>query len=177
MDLHALRIRRATEADLESINRIYNSEIEHGTATWDYDPWTAEQRRLWFAGHDELTPVLVAEYEGEVAGFAYATLVSQKRGWRFTREDTIYIDERFRGQGVGNVLLPALLDTLREAGVRLVIASITSTNTASIALHRKFGFEVMGEMRNAGHKFGEWLNTTYMQVDLGEPEGDRPAWR
>lgn len=171
-----LLIRPATEADLEAINRIHNPEILHGTATWDLEPWTMDQRRAWFAGHDAMNPVLVAQHASEVVGFAYATLVSQKAGWRFTREDTIYIDERFRGQGVGDQLLAALLEELRRLGVRLVIASITSTNTASIRLHSKFGFQVMGEMKNAGHKFGQWLSTTYMQVDLGEPPPGASTW-
>lgn len=171
-----LTIRPAALDDLEAINRIHNPEIVHGTATWDVEPWTIEQRREWFAGHDAMTPVLVAEHEGEVAGFAYVTLVSQKRGWRFSREDTIYIDERYRGRGVGDRLLAALLEVLRDLGVRLVIASITSTNQASIRLHAKYGFEVMGEMKFAGYKFGQWHNTTYMQVDLGEPAPNAPTW-
>jgi phosphinothricin acetyltransferase len=62
-------------------------------------------------------------------------------------------------------------------GVRLVIASITSSNEASIRLHAKHGFAVMGEMQNAGYKFGQWLNTTYMQVDLGEPDAHRATWQ
>ena len=176
MDAIELHIRPATEADLEAINRIHNPEILQGTATWDVDPWTIEQRQEWFRGHDALTPVLVADLAGEVVGFAFVTLVSQKKGWRFTREDTIYIDERFRGQRVGDRLLAALLDVLREVGVRLVIASITSTNEASIRLHAKYGFEVMGEMKNAGYKFGQWHSTTYMQVDLGEPATGLPTW-
>lgn len=171
-----LVVRPAREDDLAAINRIYNAEIEHGTATWDTVPWTIERRHQWFAGHDRMNPVLVAEHDGEVAGFAYVTLVSQKHGWRFTREDTIYIDEPFRGRGVAGVLLAALLEEMRALGVRLVIASITSTNEASIRLHRKHGFEVMGEMRNAGFKFGKWMATTYMQLDLGEPDPSRPTW-
>src|SRR5512139_3447524 len=113
-----LTIRPAADADLEAINRIHNPEIEHGTATWDLEPWTMEQRREWFGEHGPLTPVLVAEYEGEVVGFAYVTLVSTKKGWRFTREDTIYIEQRFRGRGVGDRLLGALLEVLRGLGVR-----------------------------------------------------------
>jgi phosphinothricin acetyltransferase len=169
-------VRPGHETDLEAINRIHNPEIVHGTATWDVDPWTSEQRREWFAGHDALNPVLVAEHAGEVVGFAYVTLVSQKKGWRFTREDTIYIDERFRGRRVGDQLLAALLDVLRVLGVRLVIASITSTNQASIRLHAKYGFEVIGEMKNAGYKFGTWHSTTYMQLDLGEPAPGAATW-
>jgi phosphinothricin acetyltransferase len=171
-----LLIRAAVEADLEAINRIHNPEIERGIATWDYLPWTIEQRREWFRGHDALNPVLVAELDGDIIGFAYVTLMSQKVGWRFTREDTIYIDPRFHGQGVGDRLLAALLAELRRLGVRLVVASITSSNTASIRLHEKHGFRAIGEFPNAGYKFGEWLTTTYMQLDLGEPPAGAPTW-
>jgi len=176
MDALKIVVRAATEDDLPAINRIHNPEILHGTATWDVEPWTEEQRREWFRGHDELNPVLVAEHEGEVIGFAYVTLVSQKTGWRFTREDTIYIDERYRGRGVGDRLLAALLAVLKGLGVRLVIASITSTNQTSIRLHAKYGFTVIGEMKNAGYKFGQWHSTTYMQVDLGEPAPGLATW-
>lgn len=171
-----MTIRPAEERDLEAINRIHNPEIEHGTATWDLEPWDMAERRAWFAEHDEMTPVLVAVHGEEVVGFAYVTLVSRKKGWRFTREDTIYIDERYRGCGVGDCLLAALLEAMRGLGVRLVIASITSTNVASIRLHEKHGFVVMGEMRNAGYKFGQWHGTTYMQVDLGEPAANARTW-
>lgn len=169
----ALKIRHASEADLEAVNRIYNREIELGTATWDLEPWTIERRRVWWAEHsDPLQPVIVAEDGTGVVGFAYLTLMSLKAGWRFTREDTIYIDERCRGQGVGVALLGALLEEARAIGVRLVVASITSTNEVSIRLHRRFGFEMVGTLPNAGYKFGEWMDTTYMQVDLGVTRGE-----
>lgn len=166
-----LTIRPATGDDLEAINRIYNHEIVHGTATWDTEPWTIARRREWWAEHsDPLQPVIVAEDDAGVVGFAYLTLMSKKHGWRFTREDTIYVDERARGMGAGKALLGALLDEARAIGVRLVVASITSTNEVSIGLHRRFGFEVMGTLRNAGYKFDRWMDTTYMQVDLGSGE-------
>lgn len=164
----AIKVRPACEADLEAINRIYNHEIVHGTATWDIEPWTMDQRRAWWGEHrDRLQPVIVAEDGAEVVGFAYLTLMSKKHGWRFTREDTIYVDERARGKGVGSVLLGALLEEARGIGVRLVVASITSTNEVSIRLHQRYGFEVVGVLRNAGYKFGEWMDTTYLQLDLG----------
>lgn len=170
-------IRPATTADLEAINRIYNHEIEHGTATWDIEPWTMERRKEWWAGHsDPMQPVLVAERDGRVIGFAYLTYVSQKYGWRFTREDTIYIDESCRGQGIGGLLLTAILDAARAMGARSIMASITSTNDVSIRLHQQFGFEVMGTWPNAGYKFGRWMDTTYLLLDLGEPERGKPTW-
>ena len=162
-----ITIRHATHADLPDILRIYNDEIDTGTATWDEEPWTMEQREAWFAGHDESQPVLIAEAPGgEVAGFAYLTLMSTKSGWRYTREDTIYIDSAYRGKGFGRSLLTAVLNEARALGLRLIVASITWDNAASIALHRAAGFEVMGTMHNAGYKFGRWMDTTYMQLDL-----------
>ncbi len=173
----AVSIRPAEERDLVEINRIYNREIEFGTATWDTEPWPMERRRAWWAGHgDPLQPVLVAEVEGAFAGFAYLTVMSQKHGWRFTREDTIYIDEVHRGMGVGRALLGALLEAGRGLGGRLVVASITSTNEGSIRLHEQLGFQVKGIMRNAGYKFERWLDTTYLQLDLGEPEAGKACW-
>ncbi len=172
----ACLIRPAAASDLAAINRIYNAEIATGLATWDIDPWTLEEREKWFTGHDNLTPIFVAEVSGELAGFAYVTLMSTKRGWRFTREDTIYVDERFRGQRIGDQLLAALLEECRVLGVRLVVASITSSNEASLRLHAKYGFVPVGEMKNAGHKFGAWHSTTYMQLDLGPPGAEKPTW-
>ncbi len=163
-----VRIRPASDADLDAINRIYNDEIRSGVATWDEEPWSAEKRREWFAEHDASCPVLVAECEGAVAGFAYLSLMSQKSGWRFTREDTIYLDQRWRGRGIGRVLLEALLEAARAIEMHLVVASITSDNEASLRLHAAAGFEVMGTLREAGLKFGRRLDTTYMQLILGD---------
>lgn len=164
----AALVRPATVADLQAINRIYNDEIEAGTATWDEDPWPMAQREAWFASHDATQPVLLAEAaNGDVAGFAYLSLMSAKSGWRFTREDTIYIDPAYRAKGVGRLLLMALLEEAKAIGLRLIIASITWDNAASIGLHRELGFEVVGTFHNAGFKFGRWIDTTYMQLDLG----------
>ncbi len=77
-----------------------------------------------------------------------------------------YIDPEFQGRGIGRALLAALLDEARRIGLRLIVASITSTNVASLALHGALGFEVVGTLRSAGFKFGEWHDTTYMQFDL-----------
>lgn len=159
----AVAIRPCRVEDLPAILRIYNDEIETGVATWDETPWTMQAREAWFAGHDDSTPVLIAESAGAVVGFAYLTMMSAKSGWRFTREDTIYLDPKVRGQGVGDLLLGALLEAARAIGVHLVVASITSTNAASLELHRKHGFEDAGTLRSAGFKFGKWLDTTHLQ--------------
>ncbi|MEX2081474.1 MAG: N-acetyltransferase family protein [Dehalococcoidia bacterium] len=168
MEKRKVLVRPASEADLPEINRIYNDEILTGVASCDEAAWTIEKRRAWFATHDERTPVLVAEVDGRFGGFAYLSLMSDKSGWRLTREDTIYLDPEFRGRGVGRVLLEALLEEARALRLQLVVASITTDNEASIELHRKLGFEVVGTLRQAGLKFGRRLDTCYMQLVLGE---------
>jgi len=159
-------IREATSADLEAINGIYNHAVRTSTATWDEVEWSIEKRVTWFEAHRSGTPVLVAECDGECAGFACVSRMSEKSGWRFTSEDTIYLDERFRGRGIGRALLRALLARAKEDGLRAIVASISSDNAVSLALHRSLGFEVVGELTNAGFKFGAWQSTTYLLCDL-----------
>jgi phosphinothricin acetyltransferase len=161
-------IRPATEADLQRILDIYNDAILTTTATWDEAPWTMERRREWWKDHaaDPTTPVLVADCAGEVAGFSYLSWYRPKSGYRFTREDTVYVDPLFHGQGLGRALLGALMDEARRLGMHAVIASIEASNEASIALHRSFGFEMVGTEREVGFKFNRWLDSVYMEALL-----------
>ncbi|MGH2608748.1 MAG: GNAT family N-acetyltransferase [Tepidiformaceae bacterium] len=163
----SVSVRHAIDADLEAIQRIYNDAILTTTATWDEQPWAWERRLAWWQDHNNpLEPVIVAEVEGRVVGFAYLTRYSPKSGWRFTRENTIYIDADWRGRGVGRVLLTGLIDEARRIGVHLVVASITNENEASIRLHASLGFEIVGTFREAGYKFGRRLDTCFMQLVL-----------
>ena len=160
-------VRQAVDADVEAIQRIYNDAILTTTATWDEEPWTWERRLAWWQDHNNpAEPIIVAEAEGHVVGFAYLTRMSAKSGWRFTRENTIYIDAQWRGRGVGRVLLTGLIDEARRIGIHLVVASITNENVASIQLHESLGFEMVGTFREAGYKFGRRLDTCYMQLVL-----------
>lgn len=159
--------RHALEEDLPVIQRIYNDAILTTTATWDEEPWEWERRLAWWRDHDNPhEPILVAECDGTVVGFAYLTRYSAKSGWRFTREDTIYIDPAWHGRGIGRRLLGALIDEARRIGIHLIVASITTENEASLALHRAFGFERVGVFREAGFKFGRRLDTSFLQLVL-----------
>jgi L-amino acid N-acyltransferase YncA len=162
-------IRPATTQDLEAINRLYNHEIAEGTATWDYEPWTAETRARWFADHAPEEPVLVAEVGGGFAGFGYLSWYRTKAGYQYTREDTLYVDPAFQRRGLGALLLEALIDQARSRNIRAVIAQIEASNAASIALHERFGFVRVGTEREVGYKFGRWLDATAMQLRL--PDG------
>jgi len=163
-------IRRATEADLKAINEIYNDEVLHRVASWDYEAWSIDQRRQWLDHHDSdaTTPVFVAELDGEVAGMSYLSWYRPRPGYTFTRENTVYIDARFHRRGLGGLLLGALIESARANELRTLIAVIESSNEGSIALHARFGFEQVGLLRDVGFKFDGWLDSVYMQLRLPE---------
>ncbi|MDA0351225.1 MAG: GNAT family N-acetyltransferase [Chloroflexi bacterium] len=159
-------IRPATSDDLPAINAIYNEEIRTGVATWDYEPWTLEARERWFQDHDPAEPVLVAEVDGQVVGFAYLSLYRPKFGYRFTREDTVYLDPLFQGRGLGRRLLQALVDQARGRDIRTLLAVIESSNEASIALHERLGFVRCAHHHEVGYKFGRWLDSVDLELRL-----------
>lgn len=162
-------IRPAVRADLPGIHAIYNDAILNTTATWDEEPWPFERREAWWAEHeaDPTTPVLVADANGTVAGFSCLSWYRPKRGYRFTREDTIYVHPDWQGRGLGRALLSALIERARELGLHVLLAVIEATNEPSIRLHASLGFEVVGTERETGFKFGRWLDATTMQLTLG----------
>jgi len=169
-------VRPAARGDLPAIDRIYNDAIRETTATWDEEPWPIARREAWWAEHtaDPTTPVLVAEVADEVVGFAYLSWYRPKSGYRFTREDTVYIDPPWHGKGLGRALLSRLVAHAEAVELHTLLAFIDATNTASIRLHASLGFDVIGTEREVGYKFGRWLDATAMQLLL--PRGrSRPA--
>ncbi len=163
-------IRRATEADLDAINRIYNREVREGVATWELDEWPAEQRRAWFSARTDEEPVFVAEVDGVVAGFAYLTKYRGRRGYRFTRENTVMVDTAFQRRGIGRLLLSEVVRAGREMGLRSILAFIDRENEGSIELHRALGYGEVGREFETGHKFGEWRSSVELQLLLDRPE-------
>jgi phosphinothricin acetyltransferase len=162
-------VRRATEADLPHIHRIYNDAIRDTTATWDEEPWPWRQRQAWWREHvaDPTTPVFVAELaDGSMAGFAYLSWYRPKSGYRFTREDTVYVDPAWQGQGLGRALLAALVGEAHALGLHVLIASIEAANEGSLRLHAALGFEAVGTEREVGFKFGRWLDATILQLRI-----------
>jgi phosphinothricin acetyltransferase len=159
-------LRSATRDDLFAINSIYNYEIEFGIATWDDDPWTIESRESWFDARSPEEPVLVVDLDGHVAGFGYLSWYRSKIGYRFTREDTLYLVPTYQRRGIGARLLEALIEQAKSIGIHTLIAQIESSNEASIALHQNFGFELLGLERQVGYKFDRWLDAQSMQLLL-----------
>ncbi len=161
------RTRPVTPTDARAIAAIYAHHVLHGTATFDTDPPTPED---WASKIDSVGgrgwPFLVAERDGAILGYAYATQFRDRAAYSETCENSIYVDARFTGQGIGSSLLAALLEASAGAGFRQMIAVIGGGESSSVALHAKFGFIEAGRMREVGRKFGRLLDTVYMQVGL-----------
>jgi L-amino acid N-acyltransferase YncA len=161
-------IRTAQETDLPAILEIYNHAILHSVASYDLEPEDIETRTTWFDDHVQRDlPILVAqEPSGKVVGWASLSRYHPKPGYRFTVEDSIYLAEGWRGQGIGRQLLAQLIELGRKRGLHAIIALIDASGEASIRLHESFGFETMGTMHEVGNKFDRWLNVVYMELIL-----------
>jgi phosphinothricin acetyltransferase len=170
-------LRAAIAADMAAVAAIYRPAVLTGTASFELEPPDeAEMRRRFEAIVGEGYPYFVAELDGRVVGYAYASAYRTRPGYRFTVEDSIYITPEAQGKGVGRMLLEALIDTSTAKGYRLMVAIVgDSRNFASIALHRSAGFTFCGTIHSVGYKFGRWLDSVIMELPLGE--GDRSAPR
>jgi L-amino acid N-acyltransferase len=164
-------VRLATEADVPAITEIYNHEVLHGTATFDTEPKTLEDRLAWFR-ETQQSPhcVVVADDGGAVVGWGCLHPYHTRRAYRFTAEDSVYTHKDRRGQGVGKRILTDLIERAREGGFHTVLAGMSEGNEASIRLHKRFGFEMIGVQREVGYKFERWLDVTWMQLMLGGSE-------
>lgn len=165
-----LHLRAATAADIPAITAIYAHAVLHGTASFELEPPDeAEMLRRMMALLQGGFPYLVAEHAGRVAGYAYAGLYRTRPAYRFTLEDSVYIDPALQRRGVGRALLYRLVLESEARGFRQMVAIIgDSAQTSSIELHRNAGFALIGTMPHVGFKFGRWLDTVVMQRALGK---------
>lgn len=164
-------LRPSRDEDVMRIQAIYSQAVQTNVATFEIEPPPLEEMQRRRA--DILArglPYLVAEVSGtgEVAGYAYASPYRPRPAYRFTVEDSIYLDPRWHGQGAGRSLLEALIEACREADCRQMIAVIGGglEHEASVRLHLRCGFEHAGLLKGVGFKFGRWLDTALMQRAL-----------
>jgi L-amino acid N-acyltransferase YncA len=162
-------VRPATTSDAKAITNIYAEHVGTGTASFDTVPRALVETEKKIA---EITakgwPFLVAEWKGQIVGYAYATQFRDRPAYRFACEDSIYVLADQVGRGVGSLLMQALIEASIQCGFRQMIAVIGGGEPASIALHKKLGFAHAGRMRSVGRKFGRWLDSVYMQLELGK---------
>jgi phosphinothricin acetyltransferase len=162
-------IRPAVEEDLPDIREIYNHYVMNSTVTFDEKPMSLKAWRTKFASIEKSRmPMLVAMSPiGSMLGFAYVYPWQQKTGYRFTVEDSIYLGPASTGKGLGKVLMAALIEASKAAGLKEIIAVIADQGAeASIQMHKNFGFKEVGRMGKVGFKFDRWLGTVMLQKSL-----------
>jgi L-amino acid N-acyltransferase YncA len=161
-------IRDATEADVPQIAEIYGHHVMKGLASFEEAPPAAEEILARMRSVRELgAPYLVAEQDGRVVGYCYASLYRTRSAYRHTLEDSVYIRDGHAGRGLGRALLEALLERCAKGPWKQMIAVIgDSANHASIELHRSLGFREVGTLEAVGFKFGRWVDSVFMQRAL-----------
>jgi phosphinothricin acetyltransferase len=172
-NLHAMtspEIRAAAAADLPAITKIYEHAVRYGTATFELiPPDLAEMTRRFGVLMDGGFPYLVAALEGRVVGYAYTGAYRPRPAYRFTVENSVYLQPAIHRRGIGLQLLQRLITESERRGYRQMIAVVgDSGNAGSIGVHTKCGFQMIGTHPNVGFKFGRWLDTVMMQRALGE---------
>ena len=170
-------IREMSDKDIRSVTEIQTQAVLEGVANFDLVPLNELQMAEKIANlRRDRYPLYVAEVDGIVAGFALAGPYRTRPAYRWAVENSVYVSPLYQEHGIGSALLAVIIEQATELGFRQMVAVIGDTgNTASIALHRKHGFEMTGTLYNVGFKHGRWLDTVIMQLMLGEGDQSLPT--
>jgi phosphinothricin acetyltransferase len=165
-----VEIRPATLDDVPAIMAIYNHEVLTSVATFDMAPLAPDEQREWFAAHAaERHPLLVAIVDGRVVGWASLSAWSSRCAYARAAEDSVYVHQDHRGQGVGRALLAELIESARAEGLGVLLARIEASGTASLRIHAAAGFVQVGTMHRVGEKFGRLLDVVLLELQLDVP--------
>lgn len=150
---------------------IFNDAILHSTALYDYRPRTPESMIGWFKAKEAgRFPVIgVESAAGELMGFATYGIFRAFPAYKYTVEHSVYVEKNHRGKGLGLELMKRLIEAARGQELHVMVGGIDAANATSIDLHRKLGFEHAGTIRQAGFKFGRWLDLVFYQLILETP--------
>jgi L-amino acid N-acyltransferase YncA len=162
-------IRPSRDEDVPAIAAIYGHHVQHGVASFEEVPPPPDEiaHRRGVIAADNL-PYLVAEHEGKVVGYCYASRFRPRSGYRYTLEDSVYVAPGHIGRGIGRSLLDSVLARCEALGYRQMVAVIGGRETAaSIGLHQALGFSHAGILSGVGYKFGRWVDIVLMQRPLG----------
>ena len=157
-------IRTATAEDAGALASIYNHYVAHTVVTFEEEPVAAgEMRRRMEEVFASSLPWLVAEFEGRIGGYAYATKWKARSAYRFSVETTVYLADGLGKQGLGTRLYDELFRRLKGQGIHAAIGGIALPNDASVALHEKFGMRKVAHFEQVGFKFGKWVDVAYWE--------------
>ena len=164
------QVREIKPEDLKEVTEIYNYYVISSASTFDNEKQKNETLKHRFDTLiNQKMPILIAESNKKVIGYAYTSPYRQRWGYRFTVEDSIFIHKDFVRKGIGEILLKELIKKVKILGFNQIVAIIgDSSNFASIKLHRKLGFQIIGKMPKIGRKFNKWLDNVIMQKTLNE---------
>lgn len=162
-----INIRPYQIEDTQSILDIVNHTILHSTALYDYNPRSYEQQKTILTEKIKKNfPILIAEIENKVVGFAFYSEFRYREAYQYTVEHSIYIEHQNQGKGIGKLLLQKLIESAKEQNLHTMIGVIDSENKESILFHEKFGFKTVGIIKESGYKFERWLDSVFMQLIL-----------
>jgi phosphinothricin acetyltransferase len=166
--MQALHIRAATPADLPRLTEIYNHFVIHTHVTFDIEPYTVESRGAWFGqfGPRGRYRLLVAEDEAGIVGYAGTTRYRVKAAYDSTVETTVYCAPGEDRKGIGGKLYAALFESLAGEDIRTIVAAYTLPNPASVALHARFGFKLVGVFHENGRKLGRYWDVAWAERSL-----------
>lgn len=153
------------------ILEIFNDAIKNSTALYDYDVWTIKTMETWFELKNQHNfPVIgVVNDDGTLMGFGSYGLFRMRPAYKYTVENSVYVHKEFRGRGVGKILLKEIIDRAMLQNIHCIVGVIDASNTASIELHKSFGFEFSGTIKQVGFKFENWLDASFYQLLLPTP--------
>jgi phosphinothricin acetyltransferase len=158
-------IRNARENDVQPMLDIYNEIIANTTAVFQYDLHTLQMRKEWFKQkQQENLPVFVAEENNVIVGFSTFGQFRNWQAYKYSVENSVYVQADCRGKGIGKLLLQPLIDAAKQMQLHTVIAGIVADNEASIALHKQFGFVEVAHFKEVGYKFDKWLDLKFLQL-------------
>jgi L-amino acid N-acyltransferase YncA len=162
-----IKIRPYQIEDTQAILEIINYNILHSTALYDYKIRTFEQQKnILEEKINKAFPVIVAEIEGELAGFGMYGEFRFREAYKYTVEHSVYVSNDFQGKGIGKLLLEALIQLAKKQKLHTMIAVIDAENQSSVEFHEKFGFKTVGIIKESGYKFDRWLDSVFMQLIL-----------
>jgi L-amino acid N-acyltransferase YncA len=169
-------VRDALDTDMGAVTNIYARHVLHGLASFEEVPPPLDEMQSRRAGVLKLgLPYLVAELDGRIAGYSYATFYRARPAYRYTVEDSVYVEDGLHGRGIGTALLGELIARCERGPWRQMLAVIgDSGNTSSIALHRRMGFRPAGNLISVGFKLGRWVDSVFMQRALGPGDSLKP---
>lgn len=161
-------IRKAKIEDLDAMLAIYNYEVLNSTATFDLQPKTYEERKVWFDEHNIGNhPLYVADINGTVVGYISLSAYRPKAAYDNSVELSIYVDHHHRNQGIASALMEFIInEARRDPSIHVIVSVITSENEASVKLHKKFGFTYCGTLKEVGYKFGRFVDISHFTLNV-----------